>query len=200
MPEKIGYCRVSTQGQDLSMQKEALKKAGCRTIFSDIASGSRSKRPGLEKCLSYLEKDDILMVWKSDRLGRSTVELLKIIESFEKKGIHFKSLTEELLDSTTPNGRLMLGIVAVLAQHERDRLKERTRAGLAAARARGRMGGRPTVLNDEKKVFIKKALQDRDNSIKSIARAVGVGTTTVYRYQQELKKQGLISWIKQTQN
>lgn len=196
MEKQIGYIRVSTDKQNLELQEDSLKAAGCYKIFQDVASGARAKRPGLAECLDYLREGDTLVVWKSDRLGRSTVDLLNIVDDLRQRKIGFKSLTEDLFDTTSSNGRLVFGIFALLAEHERDRIRERTRAGLASARARGRKGGRPRVLTGEKEVMAFNALQDRNQTVKQISKAIGVGEATLYRYQRELKEQGKLSWAK----
>jgi len=196
MKKGIGYIRVSTDKQNLDLQEDSLKTAGCYKIFQDIASGVKSDRPGLADCLNYMREGDTLVVWKSDRLGRSTVDLLNIIDELRQRNIGFKSLTEDLFDTTTSNGRLVFGIFALLAEHERDRIRERTMAGLASARARGRKGGRPKALSDEKKALVFQALQNRNQTVMQIAKAIGVGEATIYRYQKELKEQGLLSWAK----
>lgn len=190
----IGYIRVSTDKQNLQMQEDSLKNANCYKIFYDVASGARSDRPGLKECLNYIREGDTLVVWKSDRLGRSTVDLLNIVDDLRKKKIGFKSLTEDLFDTTSSNGRLVFGIFALLAEHERDRIKERTKAGLASARARGRLGGRPKALTDEKKALAFEALQNRDKTVKGIAIGLGVSEATIYRYQRVLKEQGQLKW------
>ena len=177
------------------MQEDSLKKAGCDRIFSDVASGARAERPGLAACLDYLREGDTLVVWKSDRLGRSTIDLLKIVDDLRKKNINFKSLTEDLFDTTTSNGRLVFGIFALLAEHERERIRERTNAGLVSARARGRKGGRPKVLVGEKQKLAFDALQNRDACLKDVAKGLGVSEATLYRYQHELKVQGKLSWV-----
>lgn len=194
MGKYIGYIRVSTDKQNLEMQEDSLEAVSCYKIFQDVASGARAERPGLSECLSYLREGDTLVVWKSDRLGRSTVDLLNIVDDLRKRNIGFKSLTEDLFDTTSSNGRLIFGIFALLAEHERDRIRERTRAGLASARARGRKGGRPRVLIGEKKDLAFEALQNRNRTVKQISKAIGVGEATLYRYQRELKEQGLLSW------
>jgi len=196
MGKYIGYIRVSTDKQNLELQEDSLKAAGCYKIFKDIASGAKSERLGLADCLNYMREGDTLVVWKSDRLGRSTVDLLNIIDELRQRNIGFKSLTEDLFDTTTSNGRLVFGIFALLAEHERDRIRERTMAGLASARARGRKGGRPKALSDEKKALVFQALQNRNQTVMQIAKAIGVGEATIYRYQKELKEQGLLSWAK----
>src|SRR5438270_4152035 len=138
----IGYARVSTSDQTLNLQKDALEKIGCSKIFTDIMSGSTTERQGLDEALSFVREGDTLVVWRLDRLGRSLKHLIETITSLNNRKIGFKSLTESI-DTTTSNGRLIFNIFASLAESERDLIRERTKAGLAAARARGRVGGRP---------------------------------------------------------
>ena len=138
----VGYARVSTQDQTLDLQKDALKKIGCTKIFTDTASGAQAERKGLEEALEFLREGDTLVVWRLDRLGRSLKHLIETITNLNKRKIGFQSLTESI-DTTTSNGRLIFNIFASLAEFERDLIRERTKAGLAAARARGRVGGRP---------------------------------------------------------
>jgi DNA invertase Pin-like site-specific DNA recombinase len=195
MGKDIGYIRVSTDKQNFQLQEDNLKKANCYKIFYDVASGAKTDRPGLQECLNYIRDGDTLIVWKSDRLGRSTVDLLNIVDDLRKRNIGFKSLTEDLFDTTSSNGRLVFGIFALLAEHERDRIRERTMAGLAAARARGRNGGRPKVLTEEKKALAFEALQNRNKSVKGIAKGLEVSEATIYRYQRQLKEQGKLEWI-----
>jgi len=195
MGKDIGYIRVSTNKQNLQLQEDSLQKVNCHKIFYDVASGAKTDRPGLQECLKYIRGGDTLIVWKSDRLGRSTVDLLNIVDGLRNRNIGFKSLTEDLFDTTSSNGRFVFGIFALLAEHERDRIRERTMAGLAAARARGRNGGRPKVLTQEKKTLAFEALQNRNKSVKDIAKGLGVSEATVYRYQRELKEQGKLKWI-----
>jgi len=195
MGKDIGYIRVSTDKQNLQLQEDSLKKVNCYKIFHDVASGVKTDRPGLQECLKYIRGGDTLIVWKSDRLGRSTVDLLNIVDDLRNRNIGFKSLTEDLFVITSSNGRLVFGIFALLAEHERDRIRERTMAGLAAARARGRNGGRPKVLTEEKKALTFEALQNRNKRVTGIAKGLGVSEATVYRYQRELKEQGKLKWI-----
>jgi len=195
MGKNIGYIRVSTDKQNLQLQEDNLKEANCYKIFRDVASGAKTDRPGLKECLNYTREGDTLVVWKSDRLGRSTVDLLNIVDDLRKRNISFRSLTEDLFDTTSSNGRLVFGIFALLAEHERDRIRERTMAGLASARARGRNGGRPKVLTDGKKALAFEALQNRDKTVKGIAKGLGVSEATVYRYQRELKDRGQLAWM-----
>src|SRR5512144_1567373 len=138
----VGYARVSTQDQTLDLQKDALEKIGCTRIYTDTASGAKAERKGLEEALSYVREGDILVVWRLDRLGRSLKHLIETITELNKRGIGFKSITENS-DTTTSGGKLVFHIFGALAEFERDIIKERTQAGLRAARARGRLGGHP---------------------------------------------------------
>src|ERR1019366_2539359 len=137
----VGYARVSTSDQDLALQLDALKKTGCKRIFTDHASGARTDRPGLKEALSYVRDGDVLVVWKFDRLGRSLPHLIETVTDLNARRIGLRSLTENI-DTTTPGGRLIFHVFGALAAFERDLVKERTMAGLAAAAARGRQGGR----------------------------------------------------------
>ena len=145
---KIGYCRVSSNDQTLNLQKDALKKAGCEKIFSDTVSGAKESRPGLAQCLDQLRKGDTLVVWRLDRLGRSLKHLLTLVEDFSTRGIGFVSLTEAI-DTTTSGGKLVFSIFGAIAEFERQIIRERTNAGLAAARGRGRKGGRKKQHNSK---------------------------------------------------
>ena len=146
---RIGYARVSTQDQDVALQRDALTAAECERIFEDQASGARTDRPGLAAALSYVRSGDVLVVWKLDRLGRSLPHLIETVTGLEARGIGFRSLTEAI-DTTTSGGRLIFHIFGALGQFERDLIRERTRAGLAAAVTRGRRGGRKPVITAEK--------------------------------------------------
>jgi DNA invertase Pin-like site-specific DNA recombinase len=141
----IGYSRVSTHEQTLNLQQDALEKAGCTKIFTDTASGAKTERKGLEQALTYVRKGDTLVVWRLDRLGRSLPHLITTLTGLEEQGIGFKSLTENI-DTTTSGGKLIFHIFGALAEFERNLIRERTQAGLVAARARGKKGGRPKVL------------------------------------------------------
>jgi DNA invertase Pin-like site-specific DNA recombinase len=181
----IGYARVSTGEQDLSLQLDALKKAGCREelVFTDKASGSKSDRPGLEKCLKELKKGDILLVWRLDRLGRSMPHLVGLVEELKVKNIGFRSLCDGAIDTTTASGELVFNIFSSLAQFERRLIQERTRAGLSAARARGRRGGRrPMQASDSKVRMVKKMSKDRRMEIDEICSTLKISRATYYRY------------------
>jgi len=180
----VGYARVSTNEQNLHLQKDALQAAGSTKIFEDTLSGSREDRPGLDAVLDYLRPGDTLVVWKLDRLGRSLPHLIETVRALEMRGIGFRSLRESI-DTTTSGGKLVFHIFAALAEFERDIIRERTAAGLVAARARGRKGGRPTVM-DSKKVAMARALRaDLSLSVAEICRQLGVSETTFYRHTNE---------------
>jgi DNA invertase Pin-like site-specific DNA recombinase len=180
----IGYARVSTLDQTLALQRDALTAAGCRRVFTDTLSGTKDHRPGLEEALSHLQSGDTLVVWRLDRLGRSLKHLIDTVATLAQRGIGFQSLTEQI-DTTTPGGLLIFHIFGALAQFERALIVERTQAGLAAARARGRQGGRPrgTTRYDPKKLALAEHLaDDRERSITEICRTLGISRTTYYRY------------------
>jgi DNA invertase Pin-like site-specific DNA recombinase len=155
----IGYARVSTHEQTLNLQQDALQKAGCSKIFTDTASGAKTERIGLEEALNYVRKGDSLVVWRLDRLGRSLPHLISTMTDLEERGIGFKSLTENI-DTTTSGGKLIFHIFGALAEFERNLIRERTTAGLSAARARGRRGGRPKSLTG-KQLNIAQALYNQ---------------------------------------
>jgi DNA invertase Pin-like site-specific DNA recombinase len=150
----IGYARVPTQDQTLNLQKDALKKIGCKKIFTDTASGAKQERKGLEEVQNFLREGDTLVVWRLDRLGRSLKHLIETITELNNRNIGFKSLTENI-DTTTSGGKLVFHIFGALAEFERDIIRERTQAGLIAARARGRKGGRPKALTQKKPICYK---------------------------------------------
>lgn len=180
----IGYARVSTHEQTLALQQDALTKAACSRVFTDTASGAKADRPGLEEALDFARTGDTLVVWKLDRLGRSLPHLLETVAGLQERGVGFKSLTEQI-DTTTSGGKLIFHVFAALAEFERDVIRERTQAGLAAARARGRKGGRPAAaaLSDAKKVALAQRLyDDTTNSIDDICKTLRVSRSTLYRY------------------
>jgi len=147
----IGYARVSTDNQHIDLQNDALWSAGCERIFDDVISGSKSERPGLDAALAYLREGDILVVWKLDRLGRSMAHLVNTVQELASRGVGLKVLTGQgaAIDTTTAPGKLVFGIFAALAEFERDLIRERTKAGLSAAAARGKKGGRKPVVTEE---------------------------------------------------
>ena len=185
MGKLIGYVRVSTTEQDITMQLDALKKAGCRekSIFMDKASGARANRPGLEECLKALAPGDTLLVWRLDRLGRAMPHLVGLIEDLFKRGIKFRSLCDGVIDTTTASGELIFNIFSSLAQFERRLIQERTRAGLKAARARGRKGGRHPIISTDPKVQMAKRMhKDHGMSIEKICKTLNISRATFYRY------------------
>lgn len=143
---KLGYARVSTYEQNLDLQLDALKNEGCEHLFSDKVSGVKAKKPNFNKLLEYARAGDTIVVWKLDRLGRSTVQLIELVEELKQRGVHLKSL-QESIDTTTAMGNMFFQLMCILAEHERNIIRERTQAGLASARARGRNGGRPKGLS-----------------------------------------------------
>src|SRR3954466_11471037 len=176
----VGYARVSTEDQNLDLQRDALNKAGAERIFEDKASGARDDRPGLAEALSHLRKGDCLIVWWLDRLGRSTRSLIDFVENLRASGVDFRSVTEGI-DTTTAAGRFFFVVLAGLAEMERQLIRERTHAGLAAARARGRKGGRQPKLSAKQIAHARKLLEDRNTTIKDVAATFGVNRATIYR-------------------
>src|ERR1700736_2974975 len=163
----IGYARVSTQDQTLDLQKDALEKIGCTKIFPDTASGAQTERKGLEEALAYVREGDTLVVWRLDRLGRSLKHLIETITKLNNRKIGFKSITENI-DTTTSGGKLIFHIFGALAEFEREIIRERTRAGLTAARARGRRGGRPRLMTDKKIQMAATLLRDGKARLKDV--------------------------------
>lgn len=176
----IGYARVSTEDQKLDLQRDALAQLGCHRVFEDRASGARADRPGLAAALSHLRRGDTLVVWRLDRLGRTTHQLVNLLEQFESEGIRLRSL-QDGIDPTSVMGKAMLQIGAVFAEMERNLLRERTKAGLAAARARGRLGGRKPRLSAEGLDTARRLMADLTLTMEEIASRLGVGRTTLYR-------------------
>lgn len=178
---KIGYARVSTSDQSVYMQKQALKQAGCEKIFSDTASGVRSDRAGLDNAMTHLRPGDTLVVWKLDRLGRSLQHLIQTVKLLQDKKIGFKSLQENI-DTTTSGGKLIFHMFSALAEFERDVIRERTKAGLQAARARGRLGGRPFLLAPKSVARLKKLYDARKNTVIEICKIFNISRPTFYNY------------------
>ena len=177
----IGYARVSTHEQSLNLQQDALTKAGCERTFTDVASGALDERQGLSAAIDYLREGDTLVVWRLDRLGRSLKQLIDRITALEARKIGFRSLTESM-DTTTSGGRLIFHVFGALAEFERAVIRERTLAGLAAARARGRMGGRPKSMTATQVAMAKALLADRDRPVRDVLEALHVSRATLYRY------------------
>jgi len=180
----VGYARVSTHEQNLTLQTDALEEAGCRKIFRDQVSGASTDRPGLRAALEYLREGDTLLVWRLDRLGRSLKELIEIVAGLEKQGIGFKSL-QESIDTTTSGGRLIFHVFGALAEFERNLIRERTQAGLKAARARGRKGGRPKALDDKKIALAYRLYDERKHTVREICQILGISKPTLYAYLQQ---------------
>ncbi|MBM7460785.1 recombinase family protein [Rhodococcus coprophilus] len=181
MSELLGYARVSTTDQTLDLQSDAPSAAGCSRIWTETASGATTARPQLDDLFSHLQAGDTLVVWRLDRLGRSLPHLLQVVTDLEDRGIGFRSVTESIDTTTTAGGKLIFSIFGALAEFERNLIRERTSAGLTAARARGRIGGRPPKMTTKK---IKQAKLMRDNGMSQteIAEILGVGRTTLYRH------------------
>lgn len=178
---KIGYARVSTQEQDLALQIDALTKEGCEKIFQEKASGAQRDRPELKAALSYMRQGDTLVVWKLDRLARSMKQLIETIESFQDQGIGLKSI-QDPIDTSSPSGKLVFHIFAALAEFERGVIRERTTAGLRAARERGRLGGRPPSLSAKDLQAARAMLRDSDITVAAVAKRLNVAASTLYRH------------------
>lgn len=176
----IGYARVSTTDQNLTLQRDALTAAGCQKIFTDTISGAKASRPGLDQALEHLRDGDTLVVWKLDRLGRSVKNLIGFTEQLEHEGVGFRSLTDQI-DTTTPAGRFFFHVMASLAQMERELTAERTRAGLAAARAAGRLPGRQRLMTDAKVAAARHLLAAGTPAV-DVAHTLGVSVPTLYRW------------------
>lgn len=179
-PMKIGYARVSTDDQTLDLQLDALRQAGAETIYQEQASGKSASRPELEACLKALRKGDTLSVWRLDRLGRNLADLVAIVTDLEARGVAFESITEQIATGSS-SGKLVFHLFAALAEFERNLIRERTNAGLKAARKRGRVGGRPKKLSEAEKAMVKTLLADPKNEVAAIARQFGVSRSTIYR-------------------
>ena len=181
---KIGYARVSTKDQSLNLQKDALEKAGCRKIYSEQISGTKTDRANLDEMIEHARQGDVIVVWKLDRLGRSLRDLINLISKFQDLGVEFKSLQDNI-DTTTPTGKLTFHLFAALAEFERDIISERTKAGLESARARGRKGGRPKGLSKkamDKARLAESLYNEKNNSIQEICEYLSISKPTLYRY------------------
>ena len=177
----IGYARVSTFEQNLALQKDALKAVGCEKIFEDHISGAASSRPGMNRAMEFLRKGDTLVVWRLDRLGRSLKHLIEVVSLLEERHIGFKSL-QEAIDTTSSGGKLIFHIFGALAEFERNLIRERTIAGLSAARARGRKGGRPKALDSQKREIAVILYHQKEKTVKEICSIMGISKPTLYRY------------------
>ena len=177
----IGYARVSTADQQLDLQMDALKAAGCIQIWTDTASGATTARPGLEAALAACRTGDMLVVWKLDRLGRSLPHLIATVHDLVSRGIGFRSLHEQI-DTATSSGKLIFHVFAALAEFERELIRDRTHAGLAAARARGRLGGRPKGVDENKRKAALALKRDPSYTVREICQIVGISRNTYYKY------------------
>ncbi len=182
----IGYARVSTLDQNLDLQADALNGAGCDEIYSDVASGAKDKRPGLDQALARLQSGDTLIVWKLDRLGRSMKHLIETVNELGARGVDFQSV-EEKIDTTTPAGRFFFHIFAAIAEFERGMISERTVAGLTAARARGRKGGAKPKL-DAEQIHIMKRLARDNIAVNSICSIFNISRRSYFRYMAEIRE------------
>jgi DNA invertase Pin-like site-specific DNA recombinase len=177
----VGYARVSTHDQNLSLQLDALQAVGCDKVYTEKASGAQRDRPQLHAALEYMRGKDTLVVWKLDRLARSLKQLLETVEALDERGIGLRSLTESL-DTTTSGGTLVFHLFAALAEFERSIVRERTRSGLQAARRRGRLGGRPPALTSQDLAEAKALLRDPAITVEQVAKRLGVAPSTLYRH------------------
>lgn len=184
---KIGYARVSTGLQNLDLQEDSLEKFGCEKVFTDHMSGAKSNRPGLETAIEFVRSGDTLVVWRLDRLGRNMEDLITIVNRLNNRGVSFHSLQENItMDKSSSTGQLMFHLFAAFAEFERNLILERSAAGRAAARARGRFGGRPEKLS-KSDLELMKTLIDNGTPIKTIAERWNVSRTTIYRYINKLE-------------
>ena len=180
MKKLIGYASTCTQDRHLSVQREALKQMGCQVIYEEHVTGAKVERPQLEQCLKALCGGDTLVVWRMDRLGRSLRELIEIVTALEERGVGFESLSESI-ETSTPSGKLMFHVFGALAEFERNLIRERTMVGLAAARARGRVGGRKEKLSEQQKTEIRALLANPATQVREVAERYGVSRNTLYR-------------------
>lgn len=181
---KIGYARVSTLEQNLDLQIDALEKAGCKKIITDEVSGSVADRPGLAQLKDILREGDTVVVWRLDRLGRSLKHLITLVNDFEQSKVALESL-QESINTTTSTGQLIFHMFGALAEFERNLIRERTKAGLASARSRGRLGGRPKQLDLSKRQLVVKLYKDREHTVKNICHMMGISKPTLYQYLKE---------------
>jgi DNA invertase Pin-like site-specific DNA recombinase len=180
----IGYARVSTDDQNLNLQRDALRAAGCAKIYEDHLSGVKAARPGLQQALEVARAGDVLVVWRLDRLGRSLKDLLQLVESLDKRNIELQSLQESLATHIS-GGRLIFHLFGALAEFERHLIRERTSAGLKAARARGRSGGRPKALEPNKRQLAVRLYSEKQHTIGEICQMLGISKPTLYSYVAE---------------
>lgn len=177
----VGYARISTDDQNLNLQRDALQLAGCEKIFEDQISGAKAERPGLHAVLQFVRPGDTLVIWRLDRLSRSLKDLIEMVNALESNGIGLKSL-QESIDTTSSSGMLIFHVFGALAEFERNLTRERTQAGLQAARARGRKGGRPKTLNKDKQALAVQLYDERKHTVTQICELMGVSRPTLYKY------------------
>lgn len=188
----IGYARVSTDDQNLDLQRDALTQAGCLKLYEDKESGAKAERPGLLLALEVLREGDTLVVWRLDRLGRSLKDLIGLVDKLEQRGVGLKSVQENL-DTSSSGGKLVFHLFGALAEFERNLTRERTQAGLSAARARGRTGGRPKALDANKRQLAIRLYRERQHSIHELCRMMGISKPTLYSYLAEADAAALCS-------
>lgn len=182
----IGYARVSTDDQNLNLQRDALNQSGCDHIFEDQLSGAKAERPGLTEALKYARSGDTLVVWRLDRLSRSLKDLIKMVAQLDVLGVGLKSL-QEAIDTSSSSGKLIFHIFGALAEFERNLIRERTQAGLLAARARGRKGGRPKALNQDKQDLAVKLYDEKKHTVNQVCELMGISKPTLYKYIEAAK-------------
>ena len=187
---QIGYARVSTDDQNLDLQRDALQQAGCERVFEDTASGAKAERVGLVALMEVLRAGDTVVIWRMDRLGRSLKDLIALVERLESVGVGLRSLQEKI-DTTSSGGRLIFHLFGALAEFERNLIRERTQAGLTAARARGRHGGRKKRLDPAKQKIALRLYHERQHTVEEICRMMGVGRSTLYNYLNEAERNAL---------
>lgn len=180
MQKRIGYARVSSDDQNLDLQRDAMQNVACDSVYEEKASGKSADRPELANCLKALRTGDTLVVWRLDRLGRSLSDLVKIVSELEARGVVFESITEKI-ETGSATGKLVFHVFAALAEFERNLIRERTQAGLKAARARGRVGGRKPKLSEQQKKEARILLRDPEMTVTEVARRCGVSRTTLYK-------------------
>lgn len=183
----IGYARVSTDDQHLDLQRDALQKAGCERVFEDTASGAKAERVGLATLMAVLRAGDTVVIWRLDRLGRSLKDLIALVEQLDAGGVGLRSVQENI-DTASIGGRLVFHLFGALAEFERNLIRERTRSGLTAARARGRQGGRKKRLDPAKRAVALRLYHERQHTVEEICRMMGVGRSTLYNYLTEAER------------
>ncbi|MBF8178376.1 MULTISPECIES: recombinase family protein [Oxalobacteraceae] len=185
----IGYARVSTDDQNLDLQRDALQAVGCERVFEDMVSGARADRTGLVTLMSMLRAGDTVVIWRLDRLGRSLKNLIELVERLESAKVGLRSLQENI-DTTSSGGKLVFHLFGALAEFERNLIRERTQAGLVAARARGRMGGRPRRLDPVKLALAVKLHRERNHTVEEICKMMGISKSTLYNYLDKAESDG----------